>query len=263
MGDKLLESLVRQAIRTIRERYEEPLSLDYLARTATMSKFHFLRTFRDITGVTPIRFLAAVRIDEAKRLLFATSMTVAEISIQVGYSSLGTFTRRFTECVGLPPTAYRRASRGITVAETELAETGQARDGSPWHTAQHQHGTLSGTVRATADTSSPIFIGLFERPIPQGRPIVSTTAPGPGPWRLPAVPSGSWHLLVAARAANPPANAPAEREPTGCTLLVATADEVRVPPGEHVHLDVTIRPLDWISPPLMVALPGVETLRAA
>lgn len=250
MGDKLLENLVCRAISTIRARYEEPLSLDDLARTATMSKFHFLRTFRNVTGVTPIRFLAAVRIDEAKRLLFATSMTVAEISVQVGYSSLGTFTRRFTECVGLPPTAYRRVSRGMAVHETE--------DGSPWN-AGHQLGTLSGTVQATSDILSPIFIGLFERRIPQGRPVVFTTVSEPGPWRLPAVPSGSWHLLVAATAEH----LPTDREPTGRTLLVATADEVRVLPGEHIHLDFTLRPLDWTSPPLMVALPGVEALRAA
>jgi AraC family transcriptional regulator len=250
MGDKLLESLVRQAITTIRERYEEPLSLDYLARTATMSKFHFLRTFRDITGVTPIRFLAAVRMGEAKRLLFATSMTVAEVSVQVGYSSLGTFTRRFTECVGLSPTAYRRVSRGITVHETE--------DSSP-RSAGHQFGTLSGTVQAASDVSSPIFIGLFERRIPQGRPVVSTTVSEPGPWRLPAAPSGSWHLPVVAR----PESLPTDGEPTGRALLVATADEVRIEAGKHSHLDVTIRPLDWISPPLMVALPGVEDLRAA
>jgi len=212
MGDKLLESLVRQAIGTIRERYEEPLSLDLLARTATMSKFHFLRTFRDITGVTPIRFLAAVRMDEAKRLLFATSMTVAEISIQVGYSSLGTFTRRFTECVGLSPTAYRRASRGIAVAETEGSR--------PWSTG-HQLGTLSGTVQATAGTSSPIFIGLLERRIPKGRPVAFTTVSEPGPWRLPDVPGGTWHLLVAARAEQLPTD-----EPAGRILLIATADEV-------------------------------------
>ncbi|MGI5519976.1 helix-turn-helix domain-containing protein [Micromonospora sp. CA-259024] len=250
MGDRLLESLVRQAIRTIRERYEEPLSLDDLARTATMSKFHFLRTFRNVTGVTPIRFLSAVRIDEAKHLLFATSMTVAEISVQVGYGSLGTFTRRFTECVGLPPTTYRRVSRGMAEHETE--------SGRPWR-AGHQLGALSGTVQAAGDVASPIFIGVFETNIPQGRPVVSTTITEPGAWRLPAVPAGSWHLLVAAT----PADEPVDREPAGHRLLVATADDVRVMPGAQVHLDVTLRPLDWIRPPLMVALPGVEALRAA
>lgn len=250
MGDKLLESLVCQAISTIRQRYEEPLSLDDLAKTATMSKFHFLRTFRNVTGVTPIRFLSAVRIDEAKRLLFATSMTVAEISVQVGYGSLGTFTRRFTECVGLPPTTYRRVSRGMLIQETE--------DGTPWN-GGHQLGTLTGTVRSTSDISSPIFIGLFESRIPQGRPVVSTIVPEPGAWQLPTVPSGSWHLLVAATAEP----LPTDREPTARTLLVATADEVRVLPGELVHLEVTLRPLDWTRPPLMVALPGVEALRAA
>ena len=250
MGDELLESLVRQAVTTIRERYEEPLSLDDLARAATMSKFHFLRTFRNVTGVTPIRFVSAVRINEAKRLLSATQAPVAEISVQVGYGSLRTFTRRFTECVGMSPTSYRRMSQGVIEDMIE--------DGHPWNPG-HQLGSLSGTVRSTRDTISPVFVGVFETRVPRGRPVVSTIIAEPGPWRLPHVPAGTWHLLVAATAAAPPAGTdPAERP-----LLVATANSVRVLAGMPARVDVTLRPLDWLYPPLMVALPGVEAQQVA
>ncbi|MFR9776111.1 AraC family transcriptional regulator [Micromonospora sp. MS34] len=249
-----METLVHRAIAEIREHYDEPLSLDDLARTATMSKFHFLRTFREFTGVTPIRFLSAVRIDEAKRLLFATSLTVADISTHVGYLSLGTFTRRFTECVGLTPTAYRRLARGTA---TPVPEPQASPGPGTRQITGVGAGTLGGTVTASSDTSSPIFVGLFGSRIPQGRPVVSTALAGPGPWLLPEVPAGSWHLLVAATAAG------CGDAATRRTLLVGTADEIRVRPGARICLDVTLRPLDWTRPPLMVALPGVEALRAA
>nr|ABS50455.1 NapR1 [Streptomyces aculeolatus] len=98
-----MEHLVRHAVTTIRERFFEPLSLDDLAQSVRVSKYHFLRVFTRVTGVTPGRFLSAVRLHEAKRLLLSTSLTVADISAQVGYSSTGSFTRRFTESVGLSP----------------------------------------------------------------------------------------------------------------------------------------------------------------
>ncbi|CAM5566892.1 HTH-type transcriptional activator RhaR [Streptomyces glaucescens] len=107
-----MEHLAQGAVITIRERFHEPLSLDDLARSVMVSKFYFLRVFRRITGVTPGRFLSAVRLHEAKRLLADTRLNVADISAQVCYSSTGTFSRRFTASVGISPTQYRRISRG-------------------------------------------------------------------------------------------------------------------------------------------------------
>src|SRR3954464_11708012 len=75
----LMEHLVRHAVTTIRERFWEPLSLEELARGAMVSKYHFLRVFTRVTGVTPGRFLCAVRLQEAKVLLLSTQLTVADI----------------------------------------------------------------------------------------------------------------------------------------------------------------------------------------
>jgi AraC family transcriptional regulator len=247
-----MEELVRRAVTTIRARYEEPLSLDDLARTATMSKFHFLRTFRDVTGVTPVRFLSAVRLQEAKRLLQGTSLDVAGVSNQVGYGSLGTFTRRFTECVGMSPTQYRRLARGESVQ-------------MPGGITRRRPGTQSGTVSGTVHTvgtaaSSTVFLGAFPGRIPQGRPVACTAVNRHGPWRMTAVPPGSWYLLAVAVDQTPTDSPP---DPADLPLLVGTAGPVRVATGIQAHVDVTIRPLDWIHPPMLFALPGVEGLRAA
>jgi AraC family transcriptional regulator len=240
---------MRRAITTIRERYDEPLCLDDLARTATMSKFHFLRTFRLLTGMTPVRFLSAVRIQEAKRLLVTTPLNVADISVQVGYGSLGTFTRRFTECVGLPPTLYRRMARGEQISMFKGAQ----------HTPGLQSGTLYGIVESVPATSSPIFLGVFGRHIPQGQPVAYTTVGEAGPWQMTGVPAGSWHLVAAAADTTPDDGAygPAVQPP-----LVSTICDIRVEPGVRTSLDVTIRPLEWRRPPLLFAVPGIEKLRA-
>lgn len=235
------ERLVRKAVHTIRVKYEEPLSLEDLARVAVMSKFYFLRTFRGVTGVTPVRFLSAVRIHEAKRLLSTTSMSVARVSSQVGYGSLGTFSRRFAECVGLPPSVYRQVARGE--AEYPSAAGTVARGGT---------GALCGTVDTPHEVCGPVVIGLFPGPVPYGRPAATAQCEQPGQWRLPVVPAGSWHLLAAARAAA-----------GGDTLLTGVSGPVRVLPGHIQHRGgITLRPVGWASPPLLAALPGLDVGRA-
>lgn len=235
---------IRQAIDAIRDRYEEPLSLDDLARSAMISKFHFLRTFRRVTGVTPGRYLSAVRIHEAKHLLSTTTLSVAEISVQVGYGSLGTFTRRFTECVGLSPTAYRRVAQGEPIPE----------DGETHLLPDRPAGSLSGTIRAVSRIDSPILVGVFDSPVPRGRPITSELVEQPGPWRLDLVPVGRWYLLAAAIG-------PGVEDRLAPSLLVSMSDELRVCPGRHLRVDLTIRPPDWRYPPLLSVLPGIERLR--
>src|SRR5215471_4102534 len=103
-----MNSAVERAITSIWEHYREPLSLTDIAKSAILSRFHFSRVFREATGVSPGRFLSAVRIYEAKRMLVSTSLSVTDISLAVGYNSLGSFTNRFTESVGTSPTRFRR-----------------------------------------------------------------------------------------------------------------------------------------------------------
>lgn len=107
-----MDHLIEYAVNTIRERYFEPLTLDELASAAMVSKFHFVRVFRRVTGVTPGRFLSAVRLQEAKSLLLATTLNVSDISAQVGYSSTGSFSQRVSASVGCSPTQYRQCHRG-------------------------------------------------------------------------------------------------------------------------------------------------------
>ena len=87
--------------------YAEPLDLARLAAVAGMSRYHFVRRFRAAYGETPLRYMSRRRIERAQDLLRAANLTVTEVCMLVGYSSLGSFSARFTELVGESPTAYR------------------------------------------------------------------------------------------------------------------------------------------------------------
>ena len=91
-------------------RFADPLDLDQMAAHAGFSKFHFARTFKDAYGETPANYLTRRRVERAKDLLRGANLTVTEICMLVGFSSLGSFSSRFSELVGMSPSAFQRAS---------------------------------------------------------------------------------------------------------------------------------------------------------
>ena len=94
--------------------YAEPLTLGDLAALVRMSKFHLVRAFRAAYGETPMRYLTRRRIERAQDLLRSANLTVTEVCMLVGFSSLGSFSSTFSELVGESPVAYRNrwAARG-------------------------------------------------------------------------------------------------------------------------------------------------------
>src|SRR2546423_12640235 len=102
---------VQQAILTMHRRFMDQLTLPEIASAAQLSPFHFNRVFRSMIGVAPSVFLASIRMKEAKNLLLKTKRSVTDICFDVGYTSLGTFTSRFTLLVGLPPSRFRQLAQ--------------------------------------------------------------------------------------------------------------------------------------------------------
>ena len=108
-------------LRRVRDRidreYAQPLDVEALARDAYMSAGHFSREFRRAYGETPYGYLMTRRIERAMALLRRGGLSVTEVCFEVGCSSLGTFSTRFTELVGVPPSVYRdqaaRATAGM------------------------------------------------------------------------------------------------------------------------------------------------------
>ncbi|HEX4431689.1 MAG TPA: AraC family transcriptional regulator [Frankiaceae bacterium] len=88
--------------------YAQPLDIATLARIALVSQAHFIRTFRATFGETPNRYLQRRRVERAMFLLRSTDRPVTDICLDVGFSSLGTFSRVFRDIVGEPPSVHRR-----------------------------------------------------------------------------------------------------------------------------------------------------------
>ncbi|AFU05659.1 helix-turn-helix transcriptional regulator [Nocardia brasiliensis] len=88
-------------------RYADPLDLDELAAAAGVSKYHFLRAFAAVYGLTPAAYLTERRIERAQDLLRSTNLTVTEVCMLVGYSSLGSFSSKFRKLVGVTPSEYQ------------------------------------------------------------------------------------------------------------------------------------------------------------
>lgn len=111
-----LRDLVR--LRRVRDRidrdYALPLDVERLARDAHMSAGHFSRQFRLAYGESPYAYLMTRRIERAMALLGRDDLSVTEVCFAVGCSSLGTFSTRFTELVGVPPSVYRRQAARAT-----------------------------------------------------------------------------------------------------------------------------------------------------
>lgn len=103
---------LRRARDLMDREYASPLDVDAIARAALMSTAHFSRRFRAAYGETPYAYLMTRRIEKAQALLRGGEMSVSEVCMAVGCTSLGSFSARFTELVGETPTAYRARDHG-------------------------------------------------------------------------------------------------------------------------------------------------------
>jgi AraC-like DNA-binding protein len=98
---------LRRARDRMDRHFAEPLDLAAVASVAAVSRHHFVRCFASAYGETPMRYLTRRRIERAQDLLRSANLTVTEICLMVGYSSLGSFSSRFRELTGESPVAYR------------------------------------------------------------------------------------------------------------------------------------------------------------
>lgn len=239
---------IERVVAVMRAQPGEPLRLSDLAEIAALSPFHFARTFRQVTSIPPGEFLAALRLAQAKRLLLTTDLRVTDICFEVGYNSLGTFTSRFTQQVGLPPARLRQLAAYGEISAVPPA--GRLHAASP--AASGVAGWIGGSIAA----EPLIFVGLFPAAIPQGWPITCATLTAPGPFWLAAPPDGVYHLMAAAM--------PRTQDPLALLLpddqlRVGRADGVLVARQGRVigPTAIALRPRRITDPPILIALPAI------
>jgi len=110
-------ALLRRVRDRIDREYAQPLDVEALARGVHMSAGHLSREFRMAYGESPYSYLMTRRIERAMALLRRGDLSVTDVCFEVGCSSLGTFSTRFTELVGMPPSTYRRRAASAEAAE--------------------------------------------------------------------------------------------------------------------------------------------------
>jgi AraC-like DNA-binding protein len=118
---------LRRARDLIDREYARPLDVPTLARAALMSPAHFSRQFRAAYGETPYSYLMTRRIERAKALLRRGDLSVTQVCIEVGCTSLGSFSSRFTDIVGQTPTEYKGRDHSATASVPACASKAQSR----------------------------------------------------------------------------------------------------------------------------------------
>lgn len=240
---------VRQVAQAMRAEVDYPFTLGILAEIANYSPFHFARLFREVIGIPPGEYLAAIRFEKAKELVLRTDLSVTDICFEVGFSSLGTFSSRFKHLVGTSPAELRRLPELIS-----LHEPPDDPDPACYQRLDTAVTHVTGTIHGEEAIDGHVYIGLFEDAIAQSLPVCGTRLTGTGAFVLPPAPHGTYWLMAAVL---PASFDPIDQLLPGRSIQVAsdrtpvTIGPGRPQPPRHLFL----RPVRSIDSPILTALP--------
>ncbi|KIL41430.1 transcriptional regulator [Gordoniibacillus kamchatkensis] len=241
---------IDEVIAYIHQHLYDPLPLGRLASYIAYSPYHFTRIFKEKVGLPPLYYVSALRLQKAKELLLRTNMSIRDVGLEIGQQSLGTFTTRFTERVGVTPSAFRNSPPEAD----NLVRLLQRLD--DWQTmipASDRYARIEGTVRASLPFEGVILIGLFAKPIPEGHPIYGTLLPSLGDFYFTDVKPGTYYLMAT--------SVPWGMQATDIllpqsTLRTRTKVPIVVKPNSVVpHQQVMLHPPSPGDPPILISLP--------
>ena len=242
---------VERVVATMSDRLDAPLSLRDMADVALLSPQHFNRVFRSVTGVPPQLFLTCLRMQAAKRLLLTTALRVTDVCFSVGYQSVGTFTSRFTELVGIPPRRFRELSKDEDSLMRAVLRSLEAERISS--DVQAQRDQVVGRVLDHDCAHGPIFVGLFRNQTPGGCPAGCALLAGADTFRIGRVADGRYRVLAVGFPWS--SNIRDYLLPDPSNLRVAASRPFLVREGIVTgNLDVTLRTMEATDPPVVVAL---------
>lgn len=191
IADKYTE--IDEVIAYIHKHIDEPLPLSRLARYVSYSPYHFTRIFKERIGLSPLYYVSSLRLQKAKDLLLRTNLNIRDIGLEIGQQSLGTFTTRFTERVGMTPSDFRNSTPQADNYFRTLRKLTDWRTSLP---VLNQHARIEGTVLAEIPFEGVILIGLFARPIPEGFPLYGTVLSSLGEFCFTDVKPGTYFLMA-------------------------------------------------------------------
>ena len=244
---------VERAIRHMKEHLASPLDLDALAQIAAVSKFHLVRVFDETTGTTPHHFLSCLRIQRAKELLLKSGSPITEVCMEVGYNSLGTFSKTFSELVGLSPQEFRAMPKRLTAKQfaTAICSYLAARK-------KISGPTVEGVVEGPGRPKGFIFVGTFTKGVPLGVPLSGTVMLGRGKFCIERPRMPEFHLLAALVPLSASLTEMAANIPISLVASLRVQNDPNTPPEKAC---LRLRPLRPTDPPIVLALPALPPLR--
>ncbi len=244
------DRVVDEVIAYIHQQIWEPITLHRLARYAGYSPFHFTRIFKNRTGLTPLYYVSSVRLQRAKDLLLHTRLTVRDIALEIGHQSLGTFTTRFTERVGVTPAQFRKTA---SMAEVSLRLLKQFEKWPGPPSVSDRSAVVRGSVRLEIPFGGVILIGLFAKPIPEGLPLYGTLMSSSGEFCFAGVKPGTYYLMATSVSWGMQVKDILIPE---TTLRYRSKEPIIVGPRSFVpYQQVLLRPPLPDDPPILISLP--------
>ena len=247
------ETAVVRAIQHMKEHLAEPLDLDELAQVAATSKFHLVRVFDETTGTTPHHFLSCLRMQRAKELLLKSDSMITDVCLEVGYNSLGTFSKTFSELVGLSPQEFRAMPKKLTARQ--FART-------IWRYLASRTAicgpTIDGVVEGPRRPRGFTFVGTFTRGVPLGVPFSGTVMVRHGKFCIERPALEEFHLMAALVPLSASLTEMAANIPICLVASLRVQCDPNAPPKTPL---LRLRPLRMTDPPIVLALPALPPLR--
>ena len=189
--DEAAADLALRASHYLRTRFRDRVTIEDLSAYLAYSPSHLTRVSTAAVGTSPMDYLAAWRLHEAKHLLVTHRLGVAGTCHEVGYTSVGTFSRRFLRDVGTPPGALRRiadriAERTLPAVSLLVPAAGRIR----------VRPQVPEEMRRALGPAPYQWVGTFPRPVPSGLPVTGTLRRHIDEVELPVVPGAPWILAT-------------------------------------------------------------------
>ncbi|OPA81006.1 AraC family transcriptional regulator [Paenibacillus selenitireducens] len=234
----------------IQEHIDEPLPLSRLAGHVAYSTYHFTRIFKDRVGLPPLYYVSSLRLQKAKELLLSTNWSIRDIALEIGQQSLGTFTTRFTERVGVTPLVFRNSALKADIHLRSLQKLTQR---YPLLLGSSPHDRIQGTVHSEVPFEGVILIGLFTKPIPEGLPLYGTLLTSLGDFCFTGVKPGTYYLMATSISWGMQAR---DVLLPSTTLRSRSKSPIIVGPASFVpHQEIMLRVPRLDDPPILISLP--------
>lgn len=247
--DPFVERFALTTSRVVADHLATGVSVGDLADSAGYSPFHFSRLFAKVFRTTPARYVAAMRFHRAKELLLEHDFPVIDVCHEVGFNSVSTFSRRFSQAVAVAPGELRVVADHLADSEIQPFTLGSLASGTVTGRVVFDDGVRARLRDDLVHREPLVWIGAYPQPVPLGRPVSGVLRRGQGEFLLPVTPAAPWVQATAYAASTDPLHQLAAFKP----LVAMHPGPVR--PGDAIRLEFR-EAMSW-EHPVLTALPSL------